>query len=369
MIDSPIARPAMTTDVERPQQAKRLSGESFIDFSPSPTLELNPQSLEPAPRAPSPPPDTRSKPDPSLSRSRSAKPPLPTTPKPNFQRGLSVATRGKHRSKSATRPEENTDTLPPTTNLLSPEERAERIRRNRKLEKILGQPAVAQKAHDTLNNTPLSPRHQRGAMSLTTKELDDMKTPTSANWPAAEGTQYLTVNGRRHSTPLSPDDFQFLRELHDGGKTPTSRLSFMDLSDDEADSPSHAAASGASSNTARNRPASIRSIAETVYAEDLEEEDRRRKRDRLAKLHRFLGSRVPPSLVLGSDHPSAHVTPTDDSPNESSISMPWQAPRKSSSSSMSPSSSNEQFERVREDLDNEEKAINVRRAHKMQQVR
>jgi hypothetical protein len=97
------------------------------------------------------------------------------------------------------------------------------------------------------------------------------------------------------------------------------------------------------------------------------EEDRRRRREKIAKLHRFLGSRVPTSLVLGfsaSDDtlPALEPTTIDD------VRTSRHNRRRSSSAAETRGNWFGPDDRMKEELDEHEKAINVRRALKMEKV-
>lgn len=98
------------------------------------------------------------------------------------------------------------------------------------------------------------------------------------------------------------------------------------------------------------------------------EEDRRRRREKIAKLHRFLGSRVPTSLVLGfsaSDDtlPALEPTTIDNVRTTSRHNR-----RRSSSATETRGNWFGPDDRMKEELDEREKAINVRRALKMEKV-
>ncbi len=99
------------------------------------------------------------------------------------------------------------------------------------------------------------------------------------------------------------------------------------------------------------------------------EEDRRRRRDKIAKLHRFLGSRVPTSLILGlsdADDALPALDPTIDNVRTSRTSRHNR--RRSSSATETRSNWFGPDDRMKEELDEREKAINVRRAVKMEKV-
>jgi hypothetical protein len=114
-------------------------------------------------------------------------------------------------------------------------------------------------------------------------------------------------------------------------------------------------------NGRRNRSSSSTpSLVESFSPEKRAKAERRRKHDKLDKLakpHRFLGSRILTDLVIG------HIA----GPSLPPVSMPedgrdmWLHRRMSGPSALS-------FDRVEEELDDEEKALNVRRAQKMEKV-
>jgi hypothetical protein len=97
-----------------------------------------------------------------------------------------------------------------------------------------------------------------------------------------------------------------------------------------------------------------------------QEEDRRRSREKMAKLHRFLGSRVPVSLVLGVNDGDDTLPALD--PTLGNIRARLPGRRRSSSAAEFKSKWSDESDRVKEELDEREKAINVRRAIKMEKV-
>lgn len=155
---------------------------------------------------------------------------------------------------------------------------------------------------------------------------------------------------------------------------PDSPTSFIDLSDEEAtddimsfidvDTPK---------SPRRMRPSpSEPSLVESLSPEEQSEEERRRKRERLAKLHRFLGSRVPVGLVLGVEDPAMSLPPpaleTVHSEGEDQPIRVWARRRRSSSAAAFPAHWSDDVDRLKEDLDEREKAIIVRRAQKMEKM-
>ena len=96
------------------------------------------------------------------------------------------------------------------------------------------------------------------------------------------------------------------------------------------------------------------------------EEVRRRRREKIAKLHRFLGSRVPTSLVLGFS--ASHDTLPALDPTIDNIRTSRHNRRRSSSAAETRTNWFGPDDRMKEELDEREKAINVRRAIKMEKV-
>ncbi|TFK56520.1 hypothetical protein OE88DRAFT_1730008 [Heliocybe sulcata] len=352
--------------------------------------------------------------------SSSQKPPVPTAPKPKFRRSASAQPSEAKRREKASSSSDTLDlkrpelSLPPTTNHLNSHERAELIRKTRKLTQMFGKPPAASAVYPESPILGLAPQllsqarrgHHRGAASM----VDNGPLPRGT-WPPPEGTQYLSPTGRRFSTPLSPDQLSFLSvdtdnryigprsslssrseqhievgtregEPQDGYEDdtahsgpPDSPTSFMDLSDEDADDMSSFIDADSPKSARRRRPfsPSTPSLMETLNMEgQSEEEERRRKRERLAKLHRFLGSRVPVGLVLGVEDPVASALPppaleTVHSEGEEQRKA-WVRRRRSSSAAAFPSHWSDEVDRVKEDLDEREKAINVRRAQKMEKM-
>ncbi|KJA28609.1 hypothetical protein HYPSUDRAFT_74363 [Hypholoma sublateritium FD-334 SS-4] len=209
---------------------------------------------------------------------------------------------------------------PPPSPLAAPRPHAALVRKSRKLARVFGHtPAAAAVARP---------------LALAARALADPAAPLAV---------------RRHSMPLSPDDVSFLSLT----SPPLDAESFIDLDDDDP-APHH-----------RLVP---RPSTETLSPEALADDERRRKRERLAKLHRFLGSRVPAHLVLGLDAPPDADPDPDDSSSSAATRRVWRMRRRSSSAAAIPALCADELERVCEVLDDKEKAINVRRAHKMEKV-
>ncbi|OAX42671.1 hypothetical protein K503DRAFT_682824 [Rhizopogon vinicolor AM-OR11-026] len=320
------------------------------------------------------------------------KPPIPTSAKPLFERrGRRVRLQKRSVSASPQPPLTRLKVpLPPTTNTLHANERADLIRRNRKLVQLLGHTPGAemaasveeprlfkmlpQPAFSALLGSAKQKHNHRHAMSVSVA----VKTPAlklkgepSSPWQVLDSPP---SPGRRHSTPYTPRGFTFYlddstepRASHDHHgphrhwNLSGSPTSFIDLSDEEAPhDPSEVISieTPSTANGRRNRSSSSTpSLVESFSPEERAEAERRRKRDKLAKLHRFLGSRVPTDLVVG--HIAGPSLPPTSMP-EDGRDM-WLYRRMSGASALS-------FDRVKEELDDEEKALNVRRAHKMEKL-
>lgn len=103
------------------------------------------------------------------------------------------------------------------------------------------------------------------------------------------------------------------------------------------------------------------------------EEERRRMREKIAKLHRFLGSRVPTNLILGVDEGSSSpplppISPRGMGPSQDIPERPQWMRRRRNSSEAILSGWSDDVDRSQEQLDDREKAMNVRRAHKMEKM-
>ena len=121
------------------------------------------------------------------------------------------------------------------------------------------------------------------------------------------------------------------------------------------------------------------SLAISLSEDQKIEAERRRKRERLAKLHRFLGSRVPTELVLGPHETGAPLPPTDLNAQKSADSLADSEPtsstklwvigkRRNSLASSDPLERLGDSERMKEQLTDKEKAVAVKRALKMEKV-
>jgi hypothetical protein len=329
---------------------------------------------------------------------------------------------GHARQPSPNPAEENQVPVPPTTNFLSADERSDLVKKSRKLAQVFGATpgaAVISQKHDKLQPDfkalPSIPqgkgRHVHGTVSVS----GVFKTPTrtresKSSWILPEDTQYMNASGRRHSEPLSPDEFPFLSgdtsigDVHSeyieigsqkgvansdwssiqssNPQGPDSPSSFMDLSEEDVANDGSSAIIGDTPTKNIERPGlphspSTPSLAETLTLEE-QEVERKRKRDKLAKLHRFLGSRVPVELILGVSDGESFTPPATqgqdhhirklETVSEHEQPNAWLTRRRSSSAALY-SNRSHNLDRLKEELNDEEKAIYVRRAQKMEKVR
>lgn len=290
-----------------------------------------------------------------LAKSLPPKPPLPTTPKPNFRRSASRPPSNKSSRRPSPTRDERLNPMPPTSNLLDPQERADLVKKSRKLAQMFGK-------------TP-------GATILSQK-YDELQTNFSL--PLAPGPVQYLAGGRRHSEPFSPDTLHDNMGDHTLAGNCRSTQESLDLSQEgNSSTSSFSFAHTESRHLGLQHSPSTPSLSGTSTVAEHEEADRKRKRDQLAKLHRFLGSRVPIGLVLGLESGDVSLPPVaPQSPDSGSKADPaskdvehrklW-LPRRRSSADMYRMPSQD-LDRLKEDLSDEEKAINVRRAQKMEKV-
>lgn len=327
----------------------------------------------------------------------SSRSPKPSASRPMFSLPTSFkSSQAKPPSRSSSPHQGSSDKrgeLPPTTNFLDMGERADLVKKSRKLARVFGE-------------TP-------GGDMLSPQETSRSKSSKARGKRPEQGTSYaplvldlerpsLHATGRRHSIPVTPDElseslnqtlFQsaaYRTRLGQSGELSSdrpgyfadihnklgSRISFIELSDEEADddgalSPITFAPNPNDISPHRPPSPSQLSLYEAMTPEQRAEEERRCKREKLAKLHRFLGSRVPADLVLGVGHLESSLPPIQSnimSVEESENRKQWLRRRRSSSAGALPSWSDD-VDRMKEELNVKEKAINVRRAQKMEKVR
>lgn len=306
--------------------------------------------------------------------SSGSKPPLPKGPKPpQFLRKAAVASSNPSSPKEYLSAQQHL--LPPTTNTRDPGERQELVRKHRKLAQMFGEGVTGMLRPSDLNAARARVRgalppssHRKGSHSADTNE---------------EGRGQLLIIGpvRRHSTPTSGEFGEYakmVRSDDDTSRKPGSRspASFMELSDEESEA---------------RRGDDLSSVL-TQEPEATAERDRKKMRDKLAKLHRFLGSRVPVELALGAEYAlkdqdlpkpaPAAVSPVSDKEGDvvKDGGKKWKRRRRSSSSAALPGyvgvpppnehpPEDNPDERIKDELGDKERALNLKRANKMEQVR
>jgi hypothetical protein len=252
-----------------------------------------------------------------------------------------------------------------TTNKLHKDERAELVWRSRKLAQVFGKPPSAfdlqqQEQHArNLPTTPDGPLHPFASVSPPARRH---------SIPLVQSRSSFLDTDASDSEPSTPNTpAQRRRQAGRNGKSSSHLESFIFLSDEE-DIPRV---------TSKNNP--VRQSFDSGATSELSmeavlEEERRRMRDKIAKLHRYLGSRVPTSLILGVDEakiepclpppsPCQPMSADQDSPER----PVWLRRRRSSSEAAAPFWSDD-VDRSREHLDDREKARNVRRAQKMEKL-
>lgn len=365
-----------------------LSSMTFSLPSPFAAERIPPTRLQPLSGPPSPYSPLEFAPPPSSPQEIIDK---PSAPELVSERGRRLKSKKRAVSLSPHPVRHSLSPLPPTTNQLDANQRADRIRRNRKLARVFGrmpgteapgadpdEPRVSKKLHSpSLAAFLAKQKNHRHAVSVSVSlKASGLKTEPSTPWQTDD---LWSPGGRRHSTPLSASSFRLytddeedgtaaksplgLRDLMDSPEVASTR-SFIDLSDEEIHD-DHL--SGFSFDPHQNmrrylhQSSSTPSLVEPLDSEAQVEAERRQKREKLARLHRFLGSSVPPEAVNGSVFgpplpPLASPTSREESNREH-----WLRGNKKAAS--------DDFDRGREVLDEREKALNVRRAQKMERVR
>ncbi|KAF9245727.1 hypothetical protein BU15DRAFT_58701 [Melanogaster broomeanus] len=321
---------------------------------------------------------------------------LPPVPESVLERGMRRRADKRSVSTSPHPVHHSLSPLPPTTNQLAANERADRIRRNRKLTQVFGRTPGTEGLPTDTDELRLYKRlpppalagllaaakqkNHRHAMSVSVAvKTPGLKTESTIPWQVDNS---WSPGGRRHSIPWTPSSYTFYVDdppngasnEHRSSHSPrdsqhpraTSPTSFIDLSDDEVTRDDDSSTISFLDIKTRNKPrylyqsSSTPSLDDTFDSEEQVEAERRRKRDKLAKLHRFLGSRVPPEAVtgcvVGPPLPSIPIPEAGMRENKLRGRRSGQA------------ASLEHFDRSKEELDEREKALNVRRAQKMEKV-
>lgn len=261
---------------------------------------------------------------------------------------------------------------PDTTNVLDVGERADLVRKSRKLTRVFGE---TPNAEDIVSQETV-----RLATKALGQERDTQPKACVLNVP-----DRLNMHGGRYSMPLEPDSVSFISisptldedetdtssVLHHGDTATlhqksdsirsSSPISFINLSDDGSsivDIPS------------LRTPHSLK----TRFVEQRERE-KRQKRERLAKLHRFLGSQVPADSVLGmNNNNTSFLPPPQEQSTQTRVcdkddkTCRTMVNHHSSSVILEPSTWSGDLERPKAEFDQKERISSVRRAQKMEKA-
>ena len=378
---APPSPTSLTAQQPSPSASSSVTLSSMMFAPPSPSAERAPSLLQPFSGPPSPYSPLEFAPPPSP-RGGVEEPCLPTTPGLASGRGRKLKPKKRSKSSSPYHVHDSVSPLPPTTNQLDANERADRIWRNRKLARVFGRtPGAEESATDTDEPRVSKKSHSPSLAALLTKQKNhrhavsvslSLKAPGRKTEPSSpwRTDDLWSPGSRRHSTPLTAG-FKLYGDNEQGGaaaKDPfrspklldsdaASTRSFIDLSDDEVRDDDLSDLSFFPPRRCLHHSSSTPSLVESFDSEAQAEIDKRRKREKLAKLHRFLGSRVPPEAITGIfGSPSAPPAAPEESNREH---------RRRGNKSPPPDA----FDRGKEELDEREKALNVRRAQKMERVR
>jgi hypothetical protein len=252
---------------------------------------------------------------------------------------------------------------PPTTNNLRPQDRADLVRKSRKLTQLFGETPSPQSV------TPPSLPVRGSSEAPLSRTGRHSPRPIWAPRPSMRSAGSIDTIRDRLVLP-SPLDALPISELSlagtaDGkaGDTGARDVIIDPYDDEKRPIPFFSPLSFPSS----PQLSSSLDSADSMLYPRTPEEDRRRRREKIAKLHRFLGSRVPTSLVLGysaSDDTLPALEPTI----VDNVRTGRHNRRRSSSAAETRTNWFGPDDRMKEELDEREKAVNVRRALKMEKV-
>ncbi|KAG6380824.1 hypothetical protein JVT61DRAFT_5209 [Boletus reticuloceps] len=379
-----IVQQRSPTDATSATSSSSVTLSAMVFAPPSPSTDLAPTRLQPLSDPPSPYSPLEFAPPPSPLQEVFNGPSLLTAPELASECGRKLKSKQRSKSSSPYHLHGVPSPLPPTTNELGANERADRIRRNRKLARVFGrtpgaeepitdvhEPRILKKSQPLAGLLTKQKNHRHALSVSLSLKPPGMKTEPSTPWQTGD---LWSPDGRRHSTPLATDltlymdDKQYKkakdrhrsRNLRDSLEAASTR-SFIDLSDEEVRDDDVSDLSCFAMHQSKYRTlrhsSSTPSLVESLDSEAQAELQRRRKREQLAKLHRCLGSRVPPEAVNG-----CVVGPPLPLP------APSEEPKRQHQRRGSKSAPSDEFDRGKEELDEREKALIVRRAQKMERV-
>lgn len=249
-----------------------------------------------------------------------------------------------------------TDPVSHMNNFLDQDERSELIRKNKKLIRLLGQSP----GPDVLS------QQDAGWRLKWTMGLPDHHTiPPAQPEHCVQKLETSTCNDSAFCSdePSSKSEYLSSRDVDkiSGVVSLSPPSTFIALSDDLG--------SATPKSAGESRDCSL-TLFEDLSVEEQADELRRRKREKLARLHRFLGFQVPVNLALGLDDDIEDSLPPvqpDVMPHGEGKKAAFRR-RRCSSADPYTSSWVDDVDRLKEDLNVKEKAINVRRAQKMEKV-
>jgi hypothetical protein len=260
---------------------------------------------------------------------------------------------------------------PATTNLLDVGERADLVRKTRKLTRVFGETPnvedVVSQDISRLATSEVGQEHDTQSRPCYVHRVSDRLNTHSRRY-SPDNESFITV-----SPTLDEDETDICLALHQGESAlqgdfqstlhhqksesirSCSPISFIDLSDDITSLP----------------PAHS---LETRFVD--QERERRQKRERLAKLHRFLGSQVPADLVLGINNNNVSCLPplqdrstqTRVCDKDENAGKTWMGHHTSRSVILEPTTWTGDFEKSKADSDHRERIAFVRRAQKMEKA-
>ncbi|KAF8506845.1 hypothetical protein F5888DRAFT_1798075 [Russula emetica] len=296
--------------------------------------------------------------------------PTTTTAKPDSRRSTQYVRSSHARSTSFSAPVTAVDTTPrerlgldrpPTTNYLHPQERADLIRKSRKLTQLFGETPSPQ----SVTPPSLPVRFSSEAPLSRTGRHSPSPHPIWASRSSMRSADSIDTIHDRLVLP-SPIDALSISELSlagtaDDGKAGDTRTGAAGviIDDDKRPIPFFSPSSPQLSSL---------DPADSMLYRRTPEEDRRRRREKVTKLHRFLGSRVPTSLVLGFNASDVTLPALDPTTTIDNVRTSRHTRRRSSSATETRSNWFGPDDRMKEELDEREKAINVRRAIKMEKM-
>ena len=267
-----------------------------------------------------------------------------------------------------------TNLKPATTNFLDEVERADLVRKSRKLARLFGE---TPNAEAVVNQAGLVP-----TVLANGKDSEPDNAQVILPNRDRHGPDGATAFSRRYSLPVCVDGMpstDFNTAVDADGNLGSPELSSNRPSSSPVDRAaqsdsirSYSPVSPYDSSDNRSLTSVARRFSVSSTYSSKTENERRRKRERLAKLYRFLGSQVPLNLVMGiNDARAASLPPRQQRPNgfDNTENRPTLLRRRKSSSAIPISSTwSDDSERLKADLDDREKAIIVRRAQKMEKV-